>query len=233
MSDAITQAIEAAKHAQEHAEKLKNQTSVATVSAGNTSVGAPSTPAPKLNMETVNSGQMTVDAWLKAKEYGLLLGDVTALFPSCIASISMVDGSGFVVKKGIKGGNPAKYAYTTDGETCTSGGGWPQAVEKMKALDGKAYEYRCVDLPMVLLEDIVVDGKTLHKAGIKMGYTTSTTNWKAWTIFFEDCKAQGLLGEDVKVKLGFARRENTAKNVWGIVTFELVGSMVDETAGAE
>lgn len=225
--DAIQQAMAAAaaaKAATESAAPAQTGTSVANVPAQNMAMSAPVAPGPKLTMDTLSTGQMVVDMWLKPKEYGLLVGDKTKLFPKAKVVMDMTDGVGFIPKKGIKAGNPAQYKYTTDGVTCTSGGSWEAAVVQMKNLDSKAYEYRTVDLPFELLEDITVDGEILAKAGTKLGYTTSTTNWKAWEEFYTDVKNAGLLNEKVVVELGYQRRENANKNVWGIITFKLLGS---------
>lgn len=230
--NAIEQAVAAAKAAQEAAQaavQTPASTAVATVTQGAVSTAVVA-PGKKLSMDTVMTGQLNVDAWLKPKEFGLLVGDNSELFKNCVVSIEMKDGSGFVVKKGIKAGNPAQYFYTTDGVTCVSGGSWEAAVAKAKSIQPAAYEYRCVDLPFTLVEDIIVDGKTLAKAGMKLGYTTSTTNWKAWEAFYQECLQAGYDGETVRVKLGFERRENKSGNKWGIMTFELLGSMAEAEA---
>lgn len=226
--DAIQQALAAAKAAAEANQAAQGSTAVAVAPAANggaMAAYAPAAPAAKLNMDTVSAGNMTVDAWLKPKEFGILVGDKTDLIDTIKATIDMTDGIGFVVKKGIKAGNPAQYKYTLDGATCTTGGSWEAAVAQMKGMDPKAYEYRCVDLPFEVLEDVV--GKkqgTLIEAGKRVGYTTSTTNWKNWEMFYKDVQKAGLLNEKVVVEIGFERRENAAKNVWGVLTFKLLGS---------
>ncbi len=230
MSDAIQQAIAAAKAAQEATANAAAPANTAVATAPSTSVATHSAPAPKLSMATVSTGALNVDAWIKPKEFGLLVGDSSDLFENAICSIDMTDGKGFVVKKGIKAGNPAQYAYTVDGVTAVTGGSWEAAIAKMKAINPTAYEYRCVDLPFVLLEDIVAKGKVLAKAGTKLGYTTSTTNWKAWEEFYSTCANANVLDELVKVKLGFEKRENKAGNKWGVLTFELISTMAEATA---
>lgn len=229
---AIDDAVAAAKAAKAAAEAATSNTAVAHVHGG--AVAAPAAPAAKLNMDTVSAGQMAVDAWIKVKEFGLLIGDSSILFQDCLCSIDMTDGSGFVVKKAIKAGNPAQYWYTTDGVTCSQGGSWDAAVQKAKSMDPKAYEYRCVDLPFTLLEDIKVKEKggekVLATAGQKLGHTTSTTNWKNWEAFFGECKDKELLKEPVVVRLT-AEPRNNGTNKWGVIAFELVGSMAE--AGGE
>lgn len=229
--DAVQQAIAAAKAAQEaqNAASQPTENLPATVSQN-----AVTTPAAKagspLSMKTIGSGGMNVDIWLKPKEHGLQLGDAPGLIDEIVVSIDMTDGRGFVVKKGIKAGNPAQYWYTTDGVTCTSGGSWEGAVSKAKAISGAAYEYRCVDLPFTLLEDVSVKKVVIAKAGTRLGYTTSTTNWKAWEAFHAEALQAGYENESVRVKLTAERKVNKAGNVWGIVAFELLGSMAEANA---
>lgn len=235
--DAIQQALAAAKAAAAANEAAQGGTAVATAPAatgGAMVAHRPAAPAAKLNMETVSAGTMTVDHWLKPKEFGILVGDKPDLIESIKAVIDMTDGIGFVVKKGIKAGNPAKYWYTTDGATCTTGGSWEAAVAIAKGMDQKAYEYRCVDLPFKLIEDVLGKKKdVLAEAGKTVGYTTSTTNWKNWEMFYKDVQKAGLMGEKVVVEIGYERRENASKNVWGVLTFKLIGSEADELGGGD
>ncbi len=174
------------------------------------------------------TGSINVDTWFKPKEFGLLIGDKQKLFKTAKVALDMTDGMGFVAKMGIKGGNPAQYAYTTDRATCVTGGSWEAAQNRIRSLDPKAAEYRCVDLPFVLLENIVSEGEVLAEAGTRVGYTTSTTNWKAWEAFHNECKKAGLLGKRVELVVGSERRTNKNNNVWGTMTFDLVGECVPE-----
>jgi hypothetical protein len=238
MTTAIEEAVKAAAAAQAAAQAAQG-TSVATTTqtGGAVAPAAPARPAAKLSMDTVMTGQLNVDAWLKPKDVGLFIGDNKEVVASVIASIDMTDGKGFVVKKGIKAGNPATYWYTTDGATCVQGGSWEAAVAKAKSIDPKAYEYRCVDLPFEVLEQVkgrdMKTGveKVLYEPGTKLGYTTSTTNWKNWEAFYQECLEKGHEGELVQVKLGCEEKSNKAGNTWGVITFELIGSMAEATAG--
>lgn len=230
--DAIQQAMKAAEAAAAAAQAAAPASNVATVAAPGMSM-AVAAPAAKLNMETVSQGSMTVDLWLKPKEYGIQVGDTPKLVTAPIrAIIDMTDGIGFTVKKGIKAGNPAKYWYTTDGATCTSGGSWEAAVARAKGIAAEAYEYRCVDLPFKLFADVKTgDGTLVGEAGKTAGYTTSTTNWKNWEAFYKEVQKANLLGEEVVVEIFFERRENKANNAWGVLTFKLIGSKTDELGG--
>lgn len=193
---------------------------------GNTAVGMPVAPGKKLSMESLQTGAMNVDKWLKVKEFGLLIGDKPDLIESIVVSLNMTEGVGFVPKFAIKAGNPAQYFYTLDNVLCAQGGTWDAAIQKAAALDPRARPYPCVDLPFTVHEE--VKGKkdvVLAEVGLKLGYTTSTTNWKAWEQFYKEVAAAGLLNTEVLVKLGFEAKTNKNNNTWGIVTFELLGEL--------
>lgn len=201
---------------------VQNSGAVATTQGGE--------PAKKLSMETVGAGTMSVDAWFKVKEFGLLVGDNKELFKTCKVRLMLTDGQGFMPKLGIKGGNPAQYAYTYDEKTANDGKPWPQAIARIQGLDGRAKPYPCVDLPFVLAEDIVVDGKTLAKAGDRLGYTTATTNWANWQQFYASAKEANLLNKEALIELGYQPRSNKNNNTWGVMTFKLLGEFFPEEA---
>lgn len=210
-------------------------TDVATT--GTTAVGAPAPKGTPLSMESLMLGSMSVDGWLKPKEYGLVVGDNPALVTSAKVYLDLTDGAGFISKMAIKGGNPAQYAYTTDLVNAMSGGSWEAAQARIRALDPKATPYRAVDLPFTVAEDIVsfpqgapagTPGTVLAKAGQKLGYTTSTTNWANWEAFYRECQQAGLIGKKVELTVGSQRRTNKNNNVWGVMTFTLVGEVVQE-----
>ena len=209
-------------------------TEVATLpSGGQVTTAQKGTP---LSMESLMMGSMSVDGWLKPKEYGLAVGDNPGLVTQIRVALDLTDGAGFVSKMVIKGGNPAQYAYTTDLVNAVGGGSWEQAQARIRALDPKASPYRAVDLPFTLLEDVKVvppgapadQAKEVAKAGQRMGYTTSTTNWANWETFYRDCAQKGLVGKRVELIIGSQRRTNKNNNVWGVMTFQLVGELVAE-----
>jgi hypothetical protein len=238
MTNPVDAAIAAALAAAQNAQANPS----AVVPAGQTSsaVSTAVAPAPvKLSMETMQAGQMSVDAWLKVKEDGLKIGDMPGLLPEIRVKLNMVDGQGFMLKYAIKAGNPAQYAYTYDRSTAVGGGTWPEAQARIRALEpaGKRppSEYRAVDLPFTLLEDVTVgkgkDAKVIAKAGDTLGYTTSTTNWANWEQFYKEVEKAKLIGQTVEVKLSAQARKNNAGNTWGVVAFELVGVAPDESDG--
>lgn len=247
MTSPVEQAIAAAKAAQAAQAAVQTQvapqvqnTEVATVGMTNTAVAI---AGPKLSMGDVAGASMSVDAWFKPDKAGLRIGDSPVLIKAIKAVIDMTDGKGFVVKMGIKGGNPAQYAYTQDNSTCTTGGSWEAACQRIRALAAGAAvapsPYRCVDLPFTVpadtfvkvLDNDVVKEVQVATAGQTLGYTTSTTNWKAWELFHRAVETAGLMGHRVLVELGAEARINKAGNEWGTMTFKLIGDADEELAG--
>lgn len=180
-----------------------------------------------LSMESMSQGSMSVDKWIKVKEDGLKIGDMAGLLESIDAVINMTAGMGFILKYGVKNGNPAQYAYSTDLANAAGGGTWPAALQRIQALNPStpASPYRCVDLPFKLTADVKVKDVVVAKAGDTLGYTTSTTNWKNWEEFYKDVDKAGLLGQDVAVKLTAQPRNNKAGNAWGVLKLELIGAV--------
>lgn len=219
IDDAIAQAQAAAAQA-----AAATTTAVAVAAPAGGAVAAV-TPGKPLSMETLSTGSINVDQWIKVKEFGILIGDNKALLDTLKVSIDMTDGRGFVPKKSIKAGNPAQYWSTTDGVTCPGVGTWDQACAKARALDPKAREYRAVDLPMTLLEPAIAKGVEIAKAGTILGHSTSTTNWGNWEQFYKDVANAGLMGKVVELELGFEARTNKNNNTWGVLTFKLVGEI--------
>lgn len=232
--DAVEQAIAAAAQ-QAAATPAPTNTAVAVASPGGEL--APSMGGTPLSMETLMMGSMSVDGWFKPKEFGLNVGDNPALVSTAKVMLDMTEGMGYISKMGIKGGNPAQYAYTTDMKTASGGGSWDAAQARIRTLDPKASPYRAVDLPMTILEEVF--GSTpgapegtpkvsLAKPGQRLGYTTSTTNWANWETFYREVIAAGLKGKKVEVIIGAQRRVNPKGNVWGVMTFKLVGECVQD-----
>ncbi|AJD82955.1 hypothetical protein PJWF_00061 [Achromobacter phage JWF] len=235
MSDPIQAAIQAAQNAAGAAAQVAQQAPANTaVATTQPSGGAVATTGQKMSMETLMAGGMTVDVWVKCKEFGLLVGQTQELVSSFKAYIDMTDGVGFSCKQSIKAGNPAQYWSTYDGAMSDKGVPWNEAIQKAVALDPKARPYRSVDVPMVLLEDIKSPkGVELAKAGQRAGYSTSTTNWSAWESFYKAVQNAGLLGKCVEVVVSFEAKSNKNNNTWGIMTWELVGEMTQDEGGDE
>lgn len=201
----------------------------AVVTPGATAVGAPAASPVKLTMAQMMAGGMTVDKWIKVNEDGIKIGDSKLIVGGFDATIDMTEGSGFILKHGIKGGNPAQYAYTTDLATAVTGGSWEAAMARIRALDPKANPYRSVDLPFTLVGEVKdMAGAVVGKAGDTVGYTTSTTNWKNWETFFKAVAEAELLGQVVSVHLTAEAKTNKAGNNWGILKIELKSEAASE-----
>lgn len=213
MSDPIQEALALSRQAQQ---------ATSTALAATTSVqGAVAVPQ-KLTMETMSAGGMSVDKWFKVTEDGIKIGDSALIVGDLLATLEMTEGSGFILKYAIKGGNPAQYAYTCDNANAAGGGSWDAAQARIRALAPAAAPYRCVDLPFTLIGEVKdMKNVVVGKAGDTIGYTTSTTNWANWQAFYKEVADAGLMGQTVTVKLTAQPRVNKAGNKWGVIQFEL------------
>jgi hypothetical protein len=236
MSDPIAEAIAKAQAA---AGNLAQSTPAATVAAagGAVAVAAPTggpvaLPGKKLSMDELMTGAMNVDIWAKVKEFGLLVGG-EELITEFQGYIDMSEGIGFAPKMSIKAGNPAQYWSTYDGVQSDKGIPWNEAVAKAAAIDNKQKPYRSVDIPIVLTQDLKSPkGVLLAKEGTRVGYATSTTNWREWQDFYQKVVQEGLLGARVLVKVTSKRMTNKAGNAWGVMCFESLGEYVEVDAEA-
>jgi len=231
IADAIAQAQNAAGAVASQAAAQQTGTAVSTQVQG----GAVAMPTgQKMSMDQLMAGGMTVDIWVKCKEFGLVVGQTQELVSSFKVYIDMTDGVGFSCKQSIKAGNPAQYWSTYDGAMSDKGIPWNEAIQKAVALDAKARPYRSVDVPMVLMEDVKSPkGTELAKAGQRLGYSTSTTNWAAWESFYKAVVSAGLVGKCVEVEVSFEAKTNKNNNTWGIMTWKLLGEMVQDEGGDE
>lgn len=224
IQEAMARAQEAAAQQVASAPAASTSTDVAVAQSQGGAV-ANVAPQQPMTMESLMSGSINVDLWLKVKEFGLLVGDKSDLVPSIKAIIDMTEGSGFVVKKSIKAGNPVQYWSTYDGVGCDKGGSWTDAIAKARSIDPKASEYRAVDVPMIVLEEVKGASGVLAEAGKTLGYSTSTTNWREWETFYKSVVMAGLLGKRVEVVVGFKPMSNKNNNKWGVMTWTLVGEV--------
>lgn len=224
MTDAVKDAIAAAAAMAAQTPATSQLPAVTGDNSPSTEVGMPAMAGAALSMETIGSGGMAVDKWLKVKEVGLMIGDDKTLFDSFKVMLNMVDGIGFMVKWSIKGGNPAKYASSYDGQVTATGTSWVQAQREIQALEPKATPYRSVDLPMTMLETLKnkKGDAVLIEEGQLLGYSTSTTNWALWEAFYREVVKAGLLGEQVEAEVGYIARQKGPNN-WGVVSLKLIG----------
>ena len=188
--------------------------------ANNNVMAAMPTRGAALKMDDMQGG-LSVDSWLKVKEFGFILGPKGTLSPGDIDVT--IDLRACLPCYSIKFGNPATYYKTYDRVTEAKGGGWMDTVARVQKAEPRASEYRACDIPMTVTND-VSDKKegVLLGGGTTIGYSTPTTGWAEWEKFWRDCASAGLTGGTVKAKLGWTKRSNKNGNTWGIVTFTLV-----------
>lgn len=178
------------------------------------------TNAAPLTLDDFTVGSMDVDAFLKVKEFGLLIGTNDTLFKTLDVKINP---GAVQVCNAIKFGNPAQYLKTYDNATCVQGGSWQNAIARAQQVNPNARPYPSADIPMTLLTDVKDDdGKVILEKGSTVGHSLSTTNRGEFTNLINELKERGLESTTVKVKLGFKKRTNKAGNVWGVMTFQLV-----------
>lgn len=172
------------------------------------------------SMDDLMTNTMVVDNYLKVKYQQTFIGDSAIIDPELYVAIDL---SSVVAKVSIKGGQPVKYASTTDGKTCVAGGSWVEAVADIQKLDPRARPYNCVDVPMKLLRDAHgVTGKAVAFLGTVLGHTTSTTNWKLWVEFYRSLPQE--VRDNGEVVYAKITREDKKKdtNSWALVKFTYI-----------
>lgn len=212
----VDQAMKAAEE-----QKTQSQGALAPQApAGSTAVA---TPQPQsMSLDDFSVGAFNVDEFLKVSQFGLRIGNDKQLFDTLEV---MIDLSEVQVCEAIKFGNPPTYYKTYDGVNAASGGLWQDRVREAQASDPNARPYKSADIPMTLLTEAKDKSKkTVAEAGTRVGHSLSTTNRGPFQTFIKSCQDQGLMGQTVKVKLGFEERTNKNGNEWGVMTFELLGT---------
>lgn len=222
MTNPIDAAIEAAKQ----------QAAVATAGVPATTQPQATAVAPikagPLTLDDLTQGGMNVNDWLKVTEFGLLVASHTDKLFS-FAEFRL-DTSKVQACEVIKFGNPATYLKTYDRVVCTAGGTWQEALNRAAQVQPGVRPYQSADLPLEVIGDLKsMDGTLLAKDGDILGHSTSTTNYKNLSALMRELKEKKQLGAVIKVKVGYEKRTNVAKNTWGILTFELL-EILEEVA---
>lgn len=183
----------------------------------------------KPSMATVQASMSVIPRntpYIKVNEFGILIGKQKKGFlDGFTAKILLKEDFGFQLKYTVRFGNPAQYLSTYDGVVCDKGGSWHDAMMKAKRVDPKADPYVSVDVVLELTEEVKAGEETLA-AGTKIGFNSSKTNFSEWSDFYAEAQKQGLLGQEVEVKIGYRDIEHNG-NTWGVLTFGLL-----ETADA-
>jgi len=232
MTSAIQNAIARAKEAAAGAAASAPANLPATAPQAGTNV--PAVPGRTLSMDDIAGRGISVDSWIGVKEFGILAGKDRTLVPSVVVALDMHE---LAVHLAVKFGNPPVYYKSYDGVTCAQGGSWADAVAKcMKSDPGNKGEYRAVDLPMTVLESVILEEKkqkkTVLEVGERIGHSTSTTNWRNWETFYKELVRANLHHSILKVELGYEAKSNPAGNRWGVLTFKFLGEIPREPAQA-
>lgn len=180
-------------------------------------------PAAPPSLDSLSQGSMNVDSWLKVNEFGLTVDNKDDLIDSVKVVIDFAEVSPF---EGVRFGNPPTYLKTYDGQTCSTGGTWTEALQKAQSMDSKCRPYKGADVPMTLLEDAkeAKEGKVIAEAGVRLGHSTSITNRAAFSDFYEEAKKQGLENGAVEVEITQKKMTNSNGQKWGILIFKLLGA---------
>ena len=174
------------------------------------------------SLDNLMSQGMSVETYLKVSEDGLkvVIDNKSTLFENVEVVIDMRE---VIATEAIKWGNPAVYNKTFDGIMAADGVTRWQDILEMGQRFG-ATPYASSDIPMTLNEDIKNNkGDVVLPAGTRIGYSLSTTNREAFARFLREVNEQNLRHSVVLAKLGYEAKTNKKNNVWGIVTFELLG----------
>ncbi len=203
----------------------------AVVTPQTTAVATGGAPRPSLD-SVMDSAGISVDGYLSLKYEGISYGDVKGLFDEAIVSINVSDIVAITQVRATLGGNTV-FFKSYDGVTTHDGSNFSAAVEAKRAQGAQiAGPYQTAEVPMTLLEDIVLFDKGKESAripsGTKMGTTPPLTGVKYLSAFLKKLREQGLMAETVKVKLVHIPRTNANNNNWGVTDFQLLGVIEDE-----
>lgn len=212
------------------------QEAAATAAAARTTLpatsSAPTMPGQAMSLASMMTGAITVDEWLKVKEFGILVGSHNTLHDTIKVQINLAEAA---VNMTLRyGQNPATYIKSYDGATCNTGGSWNDAQAKAKSIDPNARPYQSVDIPMTLLEDLKSKGGEVEAAaGVTLGYATPTTGKGNFVHLLKAVAATGNNPDDsiVVVELGFEKKVK-GSNTWGLMTFNLL-DVLSEPQGDE
>lgn len=176
-------------------------------------------------MEDAMKSSMAVDQYLKVKFGQTFIGDEVVSNDPIYVSIDL---DSVVVKLSIKAGQPVKYFSTLNGRDCLQGGSWAEVVADMRKIDPKARPYYCVDLAMQVAKDVkAFDGHVVVKAGLSLGHTTATTNWKDWLRFYNS-----LPTHTGRVYVRITRQDmKKDSSQWGLLNFAYVTDEDAQTLG--
>lgn len=188
--------------------------------------GAPQAPArPVSMMEMLAEGGMSVKAYMKVDKPGFTIGSDTSVYHKEFnVEFRLADAKPFY---SIRYGSPAKYLRSIDRVTETrSRRPWADALVEAQRLDVKCKgDYRAVEIPFVVLQDILDgDKKVLVSEGEAIGWTSSITNWKPFAEFigpYFQMIASGQITDDTVLRGKIVHFQGKSDaNTWGLVHFK-------------
>lgn len=181
-------------------------------------------------------GAMSLDMFLSVDENGIKVkipdGDPRAIYSNnLVASIKgVVDFAEIQPVYSIrytKAGNTV-YHRSLDRVVDDQGIRWDIRMQEAKQAEpAHKGDYPSVNFVFTVTEDVVsLQGNTVLKAGERVGFSTSVTNWGAFVSFFQKCLSYGDVTETetgetegkVPFQLGYLPKAG-GKNTWGVFTF--------------
>jgi len=224
MTNPIDAAIAEAEKQAQQTPAASNQIVDVQSTGTNPQTGVQSYSTPQaLTLDDLEQGAMSVDDWLKVKEFGLLIGSKPDLIETIKVSID-VGGGEMTPFQGIRYGEPPVYLKTYDNVNAVSGGSWEAAKNKAQLIDPTTQPYLGCDIQMTLLEDAVsAKGVVVAEKGLRLGHSTSITNRNAIADFLKACGKANLKDNKVEVLIGFQAKRNKNNQGWGIITLDLIG----------
>jgi len=183
-----------------------------------TAVGAPAQRGAPIGLDDLMTGSMSVDSYLKLKEFGILVGTDDKFHEKLEVELDL---SAIQYKYSVRWGNPVQYASTYDRVTDARGGSWLQTLTKAQNVDPNANEFRSADLPFTLLEDVIgKNGEVQLEAGKTVGHSLAITGWAGFAAFIKVLQNNGydVYSDTVRLTLGFEKKKNT-KGTWGVLAY--------------
>lgn len=179
----------------------------------------------------MDSSGISVDGYLTLKYEGFKFGDTDGLFDEAIVSININDIVPIAQVRATLNGN-TQFLKSYDGVTTSDGTNFERATEALRAAGNTITgPYQTSEVPMTLLEDVVLYAKGKEsgriEAGTRIGTTPPLTGVKYLAAFLKKMREAGYMGETVKVKLKHIARTNTRNNQWGVSDF-IFDSVVED-----
>lgn len=178
--------------------------------------------APNLT-DFVNSGGLSVDAYIMVKNTGVRVGEMKSNLDRIPVIIDMVDITPVYVCRIEVGGNTSFYK-SYNGLTTAQGENFQQIIDLKSRSPGAKSSgvYSTVEIPCELAEDLTdAKGVVQVEAGTTLGLTPSLTGFKEFQRFYKNLTklSPSLLQARVSVNLDAKLRSNKNGNEWYVLEF--------------